>query len=283
MASGGSYRLREHHRDVGAELARLEAQAAHIWPKEAEVLRRRGFPVDGRVLEVGCGPGFVTERLLKLVGNGSVTAIDNDPEMVTLARGRAEGRERVEVLEGSAHALEFADATFQAATARLVLQHLPDPEAAVAELHRVLRPGGRLFVTDVDGGWQLVLHPEPPHLEEVAAAFDRLQSGRGGSPKIGRVLPRLLLDAGFTDLALDVVTIHSVIDGPQSIVEIIAGMATLERVAAEGLIGQAVYEDVRDYVERFERGELQVDGLLATLLVSGTATGQERAGAPGTT
>jgi hypothetical protein len=115
------------------------------------------------------------------------------------------------------------------------------------------------------------------------AAFERSRSGRGGNPKIGRVLPRLLLDAGFMDLALDVVTIQSVIDGPQSIVEIIAGMATLERVAAEGLIGQAVYEDVRDYVERFERGELQVDGLLATLLVSGMATGQEWAGAQGTT
>jgi SAM-dependent methyltransferase len=279
MASGGSYRLREHYRDVGAELARLEAQAAHIWPKEAEVLRRRGFPIDGRLLEVGCGPGFLTERLLELVGNGSVTAIDNDPEMVALARRRVGGLDRVEVLEGSVHALEFADATFERATARLVLQHLHDPEAALAELQRVLRPGGRLFITDVDGGWQLLLHPEPPHLDEVAAAFERLRSRRGGNPKIGRLLPRLLLDAGFADLALDVVAIHSVIDGPQSIVEIIAGMATLERVATEGLIGQAVYEDVRDYVERFERRELQVDGLLATLLVSGTATGQGKASA----
>jgi SAM-dependent methyltransferase len=240
-------------------------------PKEEEVLRRRGFPIDGRVLEVGCGPGFVTPRLLELVGNGSVTSIDNDPEMVGLARRRLEGRERVDVLEGSAQDLKFDDETFDAATARLVFQHLPDSNAALAELHRVLRPGGRLFITDIDGDWELLLDPEPPHLEEVSGAFERLRSERGGNLKIGRQLPRLLRDAGFRDLALDVVAIHSLIDGRQSIAEIIGAMVTLELVAQQGLISQAVYEDVRDYADRFERDELEVDGLLNTLLVSGTA------------
>jgi SAM-dependent methyltransferase len=271
VTSGGSYRLREHYQDVEAELARLEAQAAHFWPKEEEVLRRRSFPIDGRILEVGCGPGFLTTRLLELVGKGSVTAIDNDPEMVALARRRLAGRDRVEVREGSAQDLESDDGTFDAATARLVLQHLPDPKAALAELHRVLRPGGRLFVTDIVGGWQVLLDPEPPHFEEVAAAFERLRSERGGNLRIGRLLPRLLRNAGFGELALDVIAIHSLIDGRESIAEIIAGMATLKLAAEQGLISQAVYEDVRDYAERFERGELEVDGLLPTLLVSGTA------------
>ena len=79
MESSGSYRIREHFPNPDAELVRLEAQAAHVWPREAEVLERQGLRPDARVLEVGCGPGFVTERLLTLVPQGSVTGIDNDP------------------------------------------------------------------------------------------------------------------------------------------------------------------------------------------------------------
>ncbi|HEY8775537.1 MAG TPA: methyltransferase domain-containing protein [Gaiellaceae bacterium] len=271
MGSEGSYRLREHFRDVEAELARLEAQAAIIWPKEAEVLRRQGLPVDARVLEVGCGPGFVTERLLRLVSEGSVTAIDNDPEMVTLARRRLGGFDPVEVLEASVLESGFEDATFDAATARLVFQHLPDPEAALAELHRVLRPGARLFITDGDGGWGLLMDPEPPHLDEVAAAFERLRGERGGDLKIGRKLPRLLAEAGFADLALDVVAIHSVLDGADSVSQVTGSMAMLERLADAGLISRTVFDDLHDFVERFERGELEVDGLLGSLVVSGAA------------
>ena len=205
MKSTGSYRLREHFLDVDAELCRLEAQATHFWPKETDVLRRQGLPDDAHVVEVGCGPGFVTERLATLVSRGFVTAIDNDPEMVALARGRLRDVDRVDVREASVTKTGFADAAFDAVTARLVFQHLPDPAAAAAELHRVLRPGGRLFVTDVDDGWVLLLDPEPPHHEEIVSAFGRLAAERGGKRKLGRRLPRLLAGAGFGGLVLDVI------------------------------------------------------------------------------
>jgi SAM-dependent methyltransferase len=235
------------------------------------VLRRQGLPVDARVLEVGCGPGFVTERLLALVSEGSVTARDSDPEMVTFARRRLGGFDRVEVLEASVQDSGFDDATFEAATARLVFQHLPNPEAALAELHRILRPGARLFITDGDAGWGLLLDPEPPHLDELTAALERLRSERGGNLRIGRKLPRLLSEAGFADLALDVVAIHSVLDGAESVSQVIGSTAMLQRLADAGLISRAVFDDLRDYGERFERGELEVDGLLGSLLVSGAA------------
>jgi ubiquinone/menaquinone biosynthesis C-methylase UbiE len=141
----GSYRLREHFADVPAELARLEAQVAGFWGRESEVLRRRGLAEDACVLEIGCGPGFVTERLLALVPRGCVVGIDNDPCMVELAGRRLAGLQRVEVRLGSVSESGFAEAGFDAVTARLVVQHLPDPAEALAEIRRVLRPGGRFY------------------------------------------------------------------------------------------------------------------------------------------
>jgi SAM-dependent methyltransferase len=270
VESGGSYRLREHFEDVEVELARLEAQASYLWSKEVEVLRRRGLPVDGPVLEIGCGPGFITERLLELAGDGGVTAVDNDPEMVALATRRLASVERVRVLEASVQGLPFPDDAFAAATARLVFQHLPDPTPALTELRRVLASRGRLFITDIDGGWPLLLDPEPPHLAEVTEAVDRLRGERGGNPKIGRLLPRLLLSAGFSDIAVDAVTLHSIVDGRQSVSEIIAAMPMLEQLAAHGLISPTVLDDLRAYSEQFERGELEIDGLLGMLVVSGS-------------
>jgi SAM-dependent methyltransferase len=267
----GSYRLQQHFTDVEAELVRLEAQAASGWAKESEVLRRQGLSRDAQVLEIGCGPGFVTERLLALVPGGSVTGIDNDPYMVDLAGHRLAGLERVEVRQGSVTATGCSDASFDAATARLVFQHLPDPMPALAELKRVLRRGGRLFVTDRDSGWGLLFDPEPPHFEEVNAAFEAMQTERGGNATVGRRLPRMLADAGFTDLALDVVAIHSAIDGTDSVLDVVPRVATLEPLVAAGLVTRDAFDAVREFEGRFQTGELQVDGLLGLLVVSAAA------------
>jgi ubiquinone/menaquinone biosynthesis C-methylase UbiE len=271
VESSGSYRIGEHFPDVDAELVRLEAQAAHLWPKEAEVLKRQGLRPDARVLEVGCGPGFITERLLRLVPDGSVTGIDNDPYMVELADRRLSGRENLEVRQASVTATGFPDATFDAATARLVFQHLPDPVSAVAELRRILRPGGRLFITDIDSDWGLLLDPEPPHRDEIEAAFVEMRAKRGSNLTIGRRLPRMLANAGFTELSLDVIAIHTVIDGGESIGEVTGAIAMLEQLVDAGLLRREAFEAVRDFVDRSDRGELQVDGLLGTLIVSGAA------------
>jgi hypothetical protein len=116
-----------------------------------------------------------------------------------------------------------------------------------------------------------LLDPEPPHFEQVSAAVAAVRTARGGNPTVGRRLPRMLADAGFSDLVLDVVAIHSVIDGVESVAEVVPAVATLEPLVEAGLLTRDAFEAVREFAERFREGELQVDGLLGLLVVSSAA------------
>jgi SAM-dependent methyltransferase len=91
-----------------------------------------------RVLEVGGGPGELAERIATELG-ADVSFLDLSPRMVELARARG-----VDARVGDVQELPFADAAFDAAIAAWMLYHVPDVDRAVAELARVLEPGGRL-------------------------------------------------------------------------------------------------------------------------------------------
>jgi SAM-dependent methyltransferase len=90
------------------------------------------------VLEVGCGEGELAERIAQDLG-ADVLALDQSERMVELTRARG-----VEAMVGDAQALPFDDDTFDAVVAAWMLFHLPDVDRGLAELARVLVPGGRL-------------------------------------------------------------------------------------------------------------------------------------------
>lgn len=91
------------------------------------------------VLEVGCGTGLVLERVARL--SGRAVGVDLSPGMLAHARARG-----LEVVEGSATALPFPDASFDVVYAFKVLAHVPDIEVALREMARVTRPGGHVLV-----------------------------------------------------------------------------------------------------------------------------------------
>jgi ubiquinone/menaquinone biosynthesis C-methylase UbiE len=107
-SDASSYRIGEGpFDDVSSELERLRVQAALVWPDELRTLVRHGLREDATLLEVGCGPGFVTSRLLDHLRRGSVTGVDLDPTMLAHARELLGGSERVRFVEASASERDF--------------------------------------------------------------------------------------------------------------------------------------------------------------------------------
>jgi SAM-dependent methyltransferase len=91
-----------------------------------------------RVLEVGCGQGWLAERVQRELGC-AVVALDQSEHMVELTRARG-----IEAHVGDVRALRFDDGAFDCVVAAWMLYHVPDVDRALAEIARVLRPGGRL-------------------------------------------------------------------------------------------------------------------------------------------
>lgn len=118
----------DHGRDVGYHKL-IDDQAAAIVGRHA-----RGK----EALEVGCGTGLILGRVAPLAARA--VGIDLSPGMLAEARARG-----LDVHEADAHALPFADASFDVAYSFKVLAHVPQWERALAEMARVLRPGGRLI------------------------------------------------------------------------------------------------------------------------------------------
>ncbi|MCX6466373.1 MAG: class I SAM-dependent methyltransferase, partial [Pseudonocardiales bacterium] len=123
---------------------------------EVPTLRRLGgaLPADAHVLEVGCGAGYGTELILRRFGAARMDAIDLDPAMVTRARRRLSGYgDRVQLATGDVTDLRTAlgaeDGSYDAVFDFAIVHHVPDWRAAVAEIVRVLKPGGRFYFDEV--------------------------------------------------------------------------------------------------------------------------------------
>jgi ubiquinone/menaquinone biosynthesis C-methylase UbiE len=138
-------RVRE---EFGRQAPRMDAAPAF---REEGTLRRIREAVGrpGRVLDVACGPGIVAESLVGVARE--IVGVDATPEMVALSRERLRraGASDASFHEGAAEALPFPEGSFDAVVTRLSLHHLPRVSAAIAEMRRVLRAGGRLVVADV--------------------------------------------------------------------------------------------------------------------------------------
>lgn len=160
-------------------------------------LHRLALQPGERVLDVGAGPGFLVAEMAKQVGpDGHVTGLDISDSMVALAQRRCAYEpiaSRTTIVKGDATALPFPDASFDVGISTQVYEYVVDITGALAELHRVLRLGGRALILDTD--WDSVVwHAhDRARMQRILAAWNE----RFADPYLPRTLARRLHDAGF--------------------------------------------------------------------------------------
>ena len=165
------------------------------------VAERLALQPGAALLDLGCGTGDQTRALApRVVPGGRAVGMDLSQTMIDEARRRAAtGDLPVEFEVGDAQSLPFADGTFDACRTERMLIHVPDPRAALAEMVRVTRPGGRVGVIDADTETMVFDSVDRCLTRKVVTAFaDSFQNGW-----IARQLPRLMTAAGLTDLAVE--------------------------------------------------------------------------------
>lgn len=168
------------------DLTRPEAVASYdelpLWSAMAGLLLLRHVPLgrETRALDVGCGTGFPLLELAQRLGPGAtVTGIDPWGAALERARRKAEawGVRNVEIVEGDAGAMPFAEGAFSLVVSNLGLNNFADPAAALAECSRVLRPGGRLALTSNLRG----------HMGEFYEVFASVLRERGDADALERL------------------------------------------------------------------------------------------------
>ena len=144
------------------------------------------------VLDVGCGTGEITLRAKQRAGDGKVYGIDPAPEMIAFAQRKA-ARKGLEIdfRVGVIESLPFPDASIDVVTSSLMMHHLPEmlKVRGLAEVYRVLKPGGRLLIADFT-------RPTGSLLNHLFIAFTRHQGLQKGIED----LQILLRNAGFRQI-----------------------------------------------------------------------------------
>ena len=150
-----------------------------------------------RVLDFGSGPGFMALAVADIVGeNGTVHGVDLNARFVKDATRRAAGRRNVAFHQVEGSALPLPDAAVDRVICKNVLEYVPDLEATLAELRRVLAPGGRIHVIDSDWGFVVV----EPWGKDGAERFFAAAGAAFKEPHIGRKAPALLARHGFANV-----------------------------------------------------------------------------------
>lgn len=253
--------------DAEARLAALHRQETGPTPEPEERYLLKydllALQPGEHVLDLRCGIGRDLVRMAPLVGpSGSVTGLETYDAVVEAARQRVaqEGLTNVRVLRADAGPLPFPDDAFDVVHTERVLGVDGDPEALVAEIVRVTRPGGRIVCCEIDSGDRFIDFDEMDLVEKVYV--------RGGGfsrhPYMGRQLFRRFRRAGLTDVEVRGYLWTQPNQARGAVIE-----ADLRKAVSEGSVSPAEAERFdAQYRAHLEAGNLF--GANATFLARGT-------------
>ena len=176
-----------------------------------QVLQAFSLHPGDRVLDVGSGPGFLASSMGEAVGSsGWVCGVDISGPLLEVAKAHCAHQPWVEFRVSDAANLPFPDDHFDAVISTQVLEYVPDVNAALKELHRVLRPAQRAVILDTD--WDsIVWHStDPVRMNRILAAWDEHTT----DPHVPGTLAQKLRQAGFQVEAQEIIPMFNPVFAP---------------------------------------------------------------------
>ena len=180
------------------EVERLAYQN-EIWFEDTAALwERAGVVLGSKLADLGCGPGFATEALARLVGsNGHVFAVDASDKFASIVAAKAEATSHITFHQCDVSSTPIADKSVDFVFARWLFCFLTAPEKAIAEARRILKPDGKIVILDYFNYLAADVFPQNPSISMLFEGFSKDVESHGGSWDIGGELPGLLIEGGF--------------------------------------------------------------------------------------
>lgn len=213
-------------------------------------------------LDIGCGPGFTTADIWQeVMPSGRVVGVDISESMIALARRR---NPSAEIKMADATKLPEPDGSFDAALAVQVYEYLPDLAAALADLHRVLRPGGRAVIVDTD--WSSVSwhSSDPQRMQRVLGVW----ASHLADPVVPRTLRSKSQEAGFEVAEPDVIHVTDFTYDADSYASFIGTLIRDYVADRGGVTAQEAEEWRQDLKSLSERGEHFLAATLYIFLIT---------------
>jgi ubiquinone/menaquinone biosynthesis C-methylase UbiE len=233
------------------ERQRLLGQGAAVRGHAAALLDRIGIESGWRVADLGCGPLGILDLLGERVGpRGRVVGVERDPRMVEhLTHSLKErGLSDVEIVEADATATGLAAGGLDLAHTRLVLVNVYAPGRVLAEMLRVVRPGGVVAAQEIDFSGFGCFPANPSYDRLLAAVVDAWGDGR--DPFVGRAVPGLFLEAGATDVHADCFTLVQRPGDPNHRIVPFIAQLMREPILAAGRLAAAELDELCAEAER---------------------------------
>jgi ubiquinone/menaquinone biosynthesis C-methylase UbiE len=145
------------------------------------------------LIDIGFGPGFLCEQMAEIVGSkGRVLGIDISEDLLALARHRNK-REWLTYQPGDAKTLKVDHGSFDVAVSAQVLEYVDDPDRALSEMHRVLKPGGRAVIMNTDWDRVAWFSTDLARMTRVRKAWEE----HCADPRLPQTLTHRLREVGF--------------------------------------------------------------------------------------
>jgi ubiquinone/menaquinone biosynthesis C-methylase UbiE len=244
------------------EQERLYRQAKFFEPY---IYRHVDFSEQEALLEVGCGVGAQTEILLRRFPHLKITSVDASKKQLERARLHLRpflkenaAEKRVRLVEANGEKLPFTPGSFDAAFLCWFLEHLPAPEKALAQVKKMLRPGGVLYCNEVMHA-TFFLHPYSPATLQYWFEFNDHQWNQKGDPFVGAKLGNLLQETGFRNVQTEIIQLHYDNRTPRLRARFIQDLVELLLSAAPGLIASRRVTEKMIQAMKEELSTLQKD------------------------